>query len=186
MNAFSNWFQRQTGYRLDVQTEKLSELKPGDATLAMLTGTARTIFTALDVAAVKAYVEAGGLLLVDMAGGTGQFDQSVADLLLGPAFPVGFPNLLPPSHPALNPGAPGMDDLSHPRLRPFAIERLGHSGIFPYYQAAGKGHVIATNLDLTCGLLNADTWGIIGYDPAYAQALVKNVLFWALDGQPDK
>jgi hypothetical protein len=182
---YANWFQRQTGYRLDIQTEKLKDLKPGDATLADLTGTARTLFTPEEVAAVKAYVEAGGVLLVDMAGGTGQFDQSASNSLLTPAFPAGFPNPLFPSHPVLNAGAPGMDDLSHPRLRSFAIERFGHSGIFPYYQAAGKGHVIATNLDLTCGLLNADTWGIIGYEPAYAQALVKNVLFWALDGQPE-
>jgi hypothetical protein len=183
---YANWFGRQTGYALDVRTEKLKELKPGDATLAMITGTDRTAFDAGDAAAVKAYVEAGGVLLVDVAGGTGPFDQSIGNLLLGSAFPAGFPNVLPPSHPVLNAGAPGMDDLSHPRLRPFAIERLGHSGIFPYYLAAGKGHVIATNLDLTCGLLNADTWGIVGYDPPYAQALVKNVLFWALDGQPDK
>jgi hypothetical protein len=182
---YANWFQRQTGYRLDVQTEKLKDLKPGDAALAHLTGTAKTSFTAEEVAAVRSYVEAGGLLLVDMSGGTGQFDQSISNSLLTPAFPAGFPNPLFPTHPALSAGAPGMEDLYHPRLRPFAIERLGHSGIFPYYQAAGKGHVIATNLDLTCGLLNADTWGIIGYDPAYAQALVKNVLFWALDGQPD-
>ncbi len=183
---YANWFQRQTGYRLDVQTEKLKDLKPGDAALASLTGTARTLFTAEEVAAVRAYVLSGGVLLVDMAGGTGQFDQSASTLLLTPAFPEGFPNLLFPSHPVLNAGEPGMEDLSHPRLRPFAIERFGHSGIFPSFQRAGKGHVIATNLDLTCGLLNADTWGIVGYDSAYAQALVKNVLFWAMDGQPDK
>jgi len=84
------------------------------------------------MAAVKAYVEAGGVLLVDMAGGTGQFDQSVSNLLQG-AFPAGFPNPLDPSHPVLSARGLGMDDLGHPRLRPFAIERLGHSGIFPYY-----------------------------------------------------
>ena len=38
--------------------------------------------------------------------------------------------------------------------------------------------------DLTSGLLGVTTWGINGYDPASAEGLVRNVIFWAMDGRP--
>ena len=44
---------------------------------------------------------------------------------------------------------------------------------------SGKGWVIFSRLDLTDGLLGTPQWGILGYDPAYAQALMKNVVLWA-------
>ena len=36
-----------------------------------------------------------------------------------------------------------------------------------------------SRLDVTTGLLGTESWGIVGYDPAYAQALVKNAILWA-------
>jgi hypothetical protein len=49
--------------------------------------------------------------------------------------------------------------------------------------SAGKGHVILLPLDVTSGLLGTGTWGIAGYEPGYAQALMKNIIFWTADGQ---
>ena len=45
--------------------------------------------------------------------------------------------------------------------------------------ACGKGWVIFSRLDLTTGLLGTQSWGILGFDPAYSQALVKNAVLWA-------
>jgi hypothetical protein len=45
---------------------------------------------------------------------------------------------------------------------------------------------VYSRLDLTSGLLDTHTLGILGYDPAYAQSLIKNIVFWTLDGQPEK
>ena len=54
------------------------------------------------------------------------------------------------------------------------------------YFKAGKGHVIFTSLvTVTSGLLNTGTWGILGYEPTYSQNLLKNAIFWTLDGQKD-
>src|SRR5206468_1146264 len=72
------------------------------------------------------------------------------------------------------------------RLRQSAAVKYGRTGAALMALSAGKGHVVYTSLDITCGLLGTDTGGILGYEPAYAQALVKNVLFWALDGQKDR
>jgi hypothetical protein len=45
---------------------------------------------------------------------------------------------------------------------------------------AGNGRVIYSELDLTSGFLGTNTWGIAGYEPAYAQTLVKNLLLLGL------
>jgi hypothetical protein len=81
-----------------------------------------------------------------------------------------------------------MADLSKPVLRPYTVELLGRAnGLgLPEEITAGKGHVILTSFDITSGLLGTSTWGILGYDPNYAQSLVKNAILWTLDGQSDK
>ena len=48
---------------------------------------------------------------------------------------------------------------------------------------AGKGAAIVSDLDLTSGLLGTQTLGIVGYDPAYAHAFVRNVILWTLNGR---
>jgi hypothetical protein len=79
-----------------------------------------------------------------------------------------------------------MDDLSRTRLRPFTRELLGGSaGVYLTELPAGRGHVVLAPLDVTSGLLNTNTWGILGFDPTYAQNLMKNLVLWTLDGQKD-
>jgi hypothetical protein len=102
---------------------------------------------------------------------------------LSSAFPETALRSVPRNHPLLNEGQPGMEDLGKPRLRPYVQERTAASGALRHL-TSGKGAVIFSDLDVTSGLLGTETWGIFGYEPAYAQALVKNVLFWAVDGRP--
>jgi hypothetical protein len=180
---YANWFQRQTSYKLDVATVKLNDLKPGAARLAVLTGTAKQAWSADAVAAVKAFVDAGGVLLIDSTGGAGAFAQS-ADELLRTAFPGSKAAPVPDKHPLLSAGAAGMENLTKRRLRETTIRRLGRTGGTLQIVNSGKGYVIDSPLDLTSGLLGTETAGILGYEPAYAQALVKNVIFWTLDQQP--
>ena len=84
----------------------------------------------------------------------------------------------------LTASAPGMEDVSRPRVRLYNIEYLGTRGATLNAVAAGNGHFLYTHSDLTSGLLGTNTWGILGYDPKYAQTLVKNLIFWTADGQP--
>jgi uncharacterized protein DUF4159 len=186
---FARWFQRQTGTGLNLSVVKLSALRPGEAPIAHLTGTARYDFSAEEAALVKAYVEAGGVLLVDQCGGTGPFDQSALDNLLGKAFAGVAPVPLDPlGHPLFRATGPtsGMDDLTKPRLRQFSVQGRVNESMPLSGFAFGKGHVIYTPIDITSGLLGSRTWGIAGLHPDYAPAFVKNLLFWTLDGQPDK
>jgi hypothetical protein len=187
-SRFARWFQRQTGTGLNVHVVKLSALKPGAAPIVHLTGTTRYDFSAEEASLVKNYVEAGGILLVDQVGGTGNFDKSVVDDLLGKAFPGSTPAPIDPTeHPLFRAGPPtsGREDLTKPRLRQFTVPNKVDEAAPILGFAAGKGHVIYTPVDVTSGLLGTRTWGIHGLHPDYAPAFVKNLILWTLDGQVD-
>jgi hypothetical protein len=185
---FARWFQRRTGTGMNLVTVPLSGLKPGAAPVAHLTGTARYDFTQDEIMAVKAYVEGGGVLLVDQCGGTGNFDQAVTDTLFLRAFPGITPAPLNPAeHPLFRTTGPtsGMDDLTKPKLRPFGSQGRVSEAAPVLGFAAGKGHVIFTPLDVTSGLLASRTWGIAGLHPEYAGPFVQNLVLWTMDGQAD-
>jgi hypothetical protein len=176
---FSRAFAWDTQQALDVRAVELKDLKPGQVPAAFLTGTFRQDFTLAEVAAAKAYVEAGGVLVVDACGGQERFAKSVRSTLLSAAFPGAPVGPLPADHPVLLPSRPFAEDLRSMRLRPFASEKLNVRTVPLEGLHAGQGWVIFSPLDLTSGLLGTQEWGILGYDPAYASALVRNAVLWA-------
>ena len=125
------------------------------------------------------------MLLVDVTGGTGQFEQTASEFIRV-TFPGAGPQRVQPDHPLLRAGNPGMEDLPKRRLRQNALIKYGANGGPLTILSAGKGHIIYSPLDITSGLLGTDTGGILGYEAGYAQSLVKNILFWTLDGQKDQ
>jgi hypothetical protein len=181
---------RRTGTGVDATPVALSSLgaqQVASFPVAHLTGTDKVLFTDADAKALRAYVDAGGVVVIDPCGGSPTFREAVTTQLVAKAF-AGVPSRqLAAGHPLLSAGAPGMDDLSKPRLRPYAIEAFKEVGSGTITTlSSGKGHVILLSLDLTSGLLGTGTWGIGGYEPAYAQELMKNVIFWTMDGQAEK
>ncbi len=183
---FSRAFEWDTHAALDVQTADLKDLKPAQTPAAFLTGTFRQDFTPAEAAAARAYVSAGGVLVIDACGGNAAFDQSVRSTLLATAFPESVPTPLPVNHPALIASRPFAQDVTAMRLRPYAAERAaattGPAG--PDVSTVegfkcGAGWVLICRHDLTVGLLATQTWGIDGYDPAYAEAFVRNVILWS-------
>jgi hypothetical protein len=174
---FGRLFQWQTNFGVGTTPVALKDLKAGDAPVAHLTGTAAVTFSDEDVAAAKAFVEAGGVLLVDVCGGSKAFYESVRDGLLEKAFPGAKPDKPPDDHPILRPA--GEKESLVPKLRAYTAEAMKEGAPSLGVMQAGKGHVVVSPLDLTEGLIGANTWGVIGYDPATAQAIVRNVLMWA-------
>jgi hypothetical protein len=180
---FGAWMKEETGAELDVRSVLLKELKPGEAPIAVLTGTGPQIFTDAERAAIKAYVEAGGTLVVDAAGGTNVFLGAVRSAI-EPLFPDAPLKPLPRTHPLLQPGPPGMKDLSVPLLR---VSTQDLKDAVNTYDSlfAGKGCVLVAPIDVTCGLLGVTAADVRGFTPAYARNLMQNTIFWTLDGQPD-
>jgi hypothetical protein len=175
---FSRFFQWETHDALQPVIVPLRSLTPGSVPLAVLTGTVRHDFTAAECLAAKGYVQAGGILLIDACGGSADFAKSVQTTLLPLAFAGSTLQPIPDDHPLLIASRPGAYDLTHPLLRSFANQNGGKNMPIQVMRY-GKGWVIYSRLDLTTGLLGTQTWGILGYDPAYAQALMNNAVLWA-------
>jgi hypothetical protein len=146
----------------------------------LLTGNTGADFGQMNLHALHEYVSQGGVLVIDADGGSKAFMASVQNSLL----PGAFPNIelaeLPTSHPVLAGTGDCMDPLPKLRLRNYASLMI--SGIPPGVQYAqfGKGMIFICPLDITTGLLDSGTYGIMGYTPAYSQSLMKNVILWAL------
>jgi hypothetical protein len=184
---FGNWLQRQTGDGVNLITVPLGALDAGKTPFAHITGTTRFNASDAEVAALRRYVQRGGVLLIDTCGGNGNFDQSLRADLLARAFPESSMQRLDSNHPLVATKFEGAEPLARPHLRPFAIDRFGTSnGAWPSILSAGRGHVILCPADLTSGLLGTNTWGIAGYEPAYAQAFLKDAILWTLDGQKEQ
>jgi hypothetical protein len=127
------------------------------------------------------------VLLIDPCGGRpdGEFLQSVQQDLLSKAFPDAELSPIDAGHPVLSTGPEGMENVANPALRDYVRSLISSPDPHPTMLRAGKGHVIVLPLDMTSGLLGADTWGIAGYKPDYALALLKNIALWTWDGSKD-
>jgi hypothetical protein len=182
---FANWMVRTTGTGVGVDEVSISKLPPTTiAPIAHLTGTAAFKLTPDELKALRTYVDAGGVLLVDACGGSPAFAES-ASAAISAAFPEHPPQVMSREHLLFDPGAPGMDDLRKPRLRRYALERGVSGDTRPRLLRSGRGAVILSDQDLTAALLGTETWGISGYEPSYAEDLIKNLIFWTLDGKPE-
>ena len=175
---FARLFRWQTNFDLSTRAVDVMALNSGDVPeVAHLTGTAAVTFSDDEVSIVKAYVEGGGTVLIDACGGSTAFHESVRDNLLAKAFPGAKAENPPADHPLFR--AAGATEPLSPKLRPYAAEALKDGAPELSVLSAGKGFVVVSPLDLTSGLVGASAWGVAGYDPDSATALVRNALLWA-------
>jgi hypothetical protein len=175
---FARWFQRATSAALQITPIDITALKPQTAPLAHLTAVESCSLSDAEISALRAYVEAGGTLLIDPCGGNRALAQQLRSNVVMKIVPTAKPQMIRGDHAILNGHGKGMDDLSKPRVRPFTLEVIG--AVTPYFDIvpAGDGAIIITDLDLTSGLLGTTTWGIAGYEPDYASAFLKNLILW--------
>ena len=180
---FGRWMQAQTGVAVATVTIDAGALTPAAAPIAHLTGTSAVTLSAAEQRALAAYVQAGGVLVIDAAGGNNAFAQGVQSTL-SVMLPADVQGVIPAqAHPAFVAAtAPGMVDVGRLRLRPYAVQKLGQGAAKVTLYRHGKGCIVQSTPDLTAGLLGAQTYGIIGFDPATAQALWRNLILWTAAG----
>ena len=158
----------------------------GKPTIAHLTGTDAFTLTDVDRAAIKAYLDRGGLLLIDACGGDAAFDVSArAELTkLFPDAESQLLNPLPPAFPLFTDAAGKLfTDAAgkpiEPKYRDFALPMLGpQSKTFQLRGIAvnGKLVVVYSPQDLSEGLVGQPVDGIIGYTPEVATELVRRLI----------
>jgi hypothetical protein len=146
-------------------------------TIAHLTGTTPFTPTASQEQQIKDFVQAGGTLVIDSAGGSVEFSQSMEAMLrkIYPGKPV---DLLPPSDAVYTLGVPKGDIL----YRHFAKSVLG-SDRTPQLRAIrmnGRCAVYYSRYDLSAGLVGEPVDGIIGYAPESATTIMSGMILRSL------
>ena len=172
--------QNERKTAIDVQAVKLGEKKLAGYKIAHLTGAGRFTLNTLAREEIKKFVEAGGTLIIDAAGGNGEF-ATAAESELVAIFP-GSKNtlkLLPISHPLYSTG----NKIEEVEYRPFARKSLGniHTPRLQGMEINNRLAVIFSREDLSVGLVGQPIDGIVGYVPQRVQQSEKQVRMGASD-----
>ncbi len=167
---------------LKIESAKPGEGKLADAKLVTLTGTTAFKLSAAERAEIKSFVEKGGTLLVDAAGGSVDFgDAAITELnaIFGDEA-TGLRSPLPPTHLVYNvPGQPPIKTVTYRRsasgIRVGKMNAPRLAGI-----AIGKRiGVFFSRDDLSAGIVGESVAGVLGYSPSSATELVHNIVLYA-------
>ncbi|MEA2711039.1 MAG: hypothetical protein QOF78_3640, partial [Phycisphaerales bacterium] len=165
---------------LAVEMISLESAKLDGFDVAHLTGTVEFALTPPEREEIKRFVNGGGTLIVDAAGGSGGFAASVEKELaeMFGADAKQLDNALPPANTIYSADGKPLREIGYRR---FARAKLGLINV-PQLRGitkAGRIAVIYSKEDLSVGLVGQPVDGIIGYEPSTATTLMSKVLMYA-------
>ena len=173
----------QTGVEPVVVKLDGKALAASGAQLAHLTGTTKITLSDAQRKELKAFVEGGGTLVVDAAGGVTDFaDAAEKELgqVFGDAAVKALTSSLPVTHAVFTQDGAEIKDFKY---RPFTKPTI--SGKVPRLKGidvGGRTAVLFSREDLTGGMVGQDVDGIFGYTPPVATAIMRNVVLFAAGG----
>jgi hypothetical protein len=156
-----------------IPLEKLTNQYP----LAHLTGTTTIRLSVAEQATLRSYLDHGGLLLFDAAGGSTEAASSIQTILSG-MYPTAQNEPLPIDHPVYTgayPGGTRIDSVTYratDRLQPTRLPRLRG------FTVDGKLLAIISNEDISGGLVGYPSSNFAGYSPQSAAELARAILLW--------
>lgn len=166
---FARLIGQEQGIKVEVVGPiEISELASAKARLAAMTGTGKLELDGAQKAKLKSWLEAGGTLLVDAAGGNEEFAKSAEAVLLEVCGQAAM-KVVASSAELYN-------------IKGFEIAQAGYR-----HELAGPPRlrtiiikdrmaVFFSRDDITAGLIGVMCQTINGYSPATAQALVRNLV----------
>jgi hypothetical protein len=177
---FATWMQYETSWRPVTHEIPMSRLDAAREPFAHLTGAGDggIHLSAADLRGLRDYVKSGGVVLVDSCGGNLQFVDAV-ESAVRPLF-AEITEPVTDEQPFMAPTLAGMLDVRGPRIREFARLRTSDQTRIDILES-GRGCILFSSADITSGLLGTTTWGISGYEPAYATKLMSNLVIWSAD-----
>ncbi|HSV15999.1 MAG TPA: DUF4159 domain-containing protein, partial [Tepidisphaeraceae bacterium] len=166
----------QCKFDLKVETVDLGKAPLDGFSVAHLTGTNDFKFSAAQIDALKIFIDAGGTLLVDSAGGGAAFAES-AEALLNQMYPGGLKDPLPPDDAVFTAGTAS----GKIQYRDYARAMLGtlRTPRLKAITVNGRHAVYYSREDLSGGLVGEPVDGIVGYEPDTAAAIVSGVIVQA-------
>jgi hypothetical protein len=162
----------------------IAQLPESGVKFAMMTGTEAIVLSEAQKAAFKSFVEGGGTILIDAAGGNGRFGgkkpfaSSIREALRE-MFP-GRRNK--PRHLASTSPLYAMDGY---KIKTVRFRRHTHSSMkdkFPQIRTIFVGSrpaVLLSKLDLTASLVGYPSLVVNGYTPNWAFRILRNIILYA-------
>jgi hypothetical protein len=182
---FANLMHNTRGVDLNVTTVKLGEGKLNkEFTIAHLTGSNRFKLSDAQQKELKAYVEGGGTLVIDAAGGAVDFKES-AESAMAALFGAAAQKLSAPLAMDSAVYKAGGEGIARAAYRPYARRMLSGGMNAPRLRGIevnGRTAVLYSPEDLTVGLVGMSVDGIYGYEPDYANKLMEAVVVYAMGG----
>ena len=164
---------------VDSPLRQIHQLSPAPA-LVVVSGTDEHEFTVGERDAIEAYVRAGGVILFESPGGHGAFtlsaERMATEVLARPI------RSLVRTPIVSGRGLPGATPVTTAEYRPYAFEVFGGQERAPRVRGMsidGRVGVVFSREDLSHGLLDQPCWGISGYAPSSARALLGNLVRYA-------
>ncbi len=178
---FKRLMGRKWGIRVVVsQPMTFAQLDAGRWPIAAVTGTGQLALDRAEEDALRAYVQAGGKLLIDAAGGSKPFATSAAKLVEELFGEASMRRLLI-SDAVYN--LPGMkiESVKYRRSM-FGIVAGSTAPRLRAVDVGKKAAVFLSREDLTAGLLGGPVFGCVGYAPDSALEIVRNIVMYANGG----
>ena len=164
----------------------LTTVKPealsADTRLAFLSVTEGVTLTPDQGQKLMAWVESGGTLVVDAAGGSAEAGRAMGDILATLAGGQGG-HVIASFDPLIN--GQGLGDTAHDNSRvafnrfTTFTRRVGNSPLLRAIDVDGRPGIVFSNEDLSATLAGVDHWGLQGYTVEAARKLVANIVLAA-------
>lgn len=199
LHCGDNWDPEPGGWqRLDAVLHnqrkaelKVDEVSPEQGTLsgysvAHWTGTTAFKLSEDQRSALKKFVEDGGTLVIDAAGGSTHFAASARNelaLMFGDAAIKSLEQPLPLDHPLFSAGGEKLESITYRRFARNVVGQLNTPRLRGI-QIHGRLAVILSEEDLSVGLVGQPVDGIYGYDPETATRLMSCILQYAAGAHP--
>jgi hypothetical protein len=182
----ANFMHNEIRTDIAEQAVEMAELADSGVSFAHVVGTDAVEFSEEQMAALKRYVDEGGVVLFEAAGGNAEFADAVADALRA-AYPGRDVRPISLDHPVISgDDLPQGFDNTEVDYRMFALYRMGRITT-PRLQAItidGEPRILLSYEDLTEGMLDQPVWGVFGYSSESARKLVANMALWAAQVNP--
>ena len=154
----------------------------GNGKFAHLTGTFDYKFNNAQCSEMKQFVQGGGTLVIDVAGGNSKFAES-AEAAIAAMFPQNKLEVLPSDHPLHTARVGEADEITY---RNFAVHNGVDKSHAPRLQGItlnGRLTVVYSREHLSVGLVGQSVDGINGHSPETATKLMTRIINF-VDGRP--
>lgn len=183
LNVFADVMRFDRGMDITIVDHPLAMIAALDSppALVIVSGIEAHTFTEAQTAAIKAYVESGGVILFETPGGRGEFAASAERMmqeLFGQA-----PSPLGNSRIITGLGLPDAANLARVDYRPYSLQTFATRENSPRLRGIvinGEPLVLLSAEDISNALLDQPCWGVSGYSPQSARDLLANVVQHAI------